>query len=251
MQPVYLAVLSALIFALAWQTLRDRRDYEVFKQLADTRKRRSFYARWTVFLWLAFGGGALAILGVMGRLDALTRFPAEFRADLPVTAPPEAETMSADTMIGFAVGAAIALTALFFLWRMRIRTLRQPVIGDIEPMLPREHGEYPYTAALSVAAGFTEELFFRLALPLLAFYATGSAIAAFAIATVLFGAMHWYQGGKRRAGDDAGRGILRLSLCRQRIAGEAHRAACADRPDGARRAPRPIIPAGCSDRNRR
>ena len=194
MQPVYLAFLSALIIGLAWQTLRDRREYEVFKQLTDTLKRRSIYVRWTAFCWLVFGGGALAILAGLGRLEALNHFPAEFRAGLPVTPPPEAETMSADTLIGFAVGAAIGLTALFFVWRMRIRKIRQPVIGDVEPMLPRERGEYPYTAAISVTAGITEELFFRLALPLLAFYATGSVIASFAIATILFGAMHWYQG---------------------------------------------------------
>ena len=47
---------------------------------------------------------------------------------------------------------------------------------------------------LGIAAGIVEELFFRLALPLFATLATGSASLGFALATLLFAGAHRYQG---------------------------------------------------------
>ena len=47
---------------------------------------------------------------------------------------------------------------------------------------------------LSLVAGVAEELFFRLALPLLVALATGSALAGFILSALLFAAAHRYQG---------------------------------------------------------
>ena len=47
---------------------------------------------------------------------------------------------------------------------------------------------------MSVAAGISEELAFRLFLPLLVALVTGNAFVAFGVAVAAFGAMHVYQG---------------------------------------------------------
>jgi len=47
---------------------------------------------------------------------------------------------------------------------------------------------------VALAAGVTEEPFFRLLLPLLIAIVTGSAAAGFVLSLILFGAMHRYQG---------------------------------------------------------
>ncbi|MFB2351758.1 CPBP family intramembrane glutamic endopeptidase, partial [Priestia megaterium] len=68
--------------------------------------------------------------------------------------------------------------------------------GDIEPLMPRNAAEIACAIPLAINAGVTEEVFFRLALPLLAVQATGSALAGFAIACAAFALVHWYQGWK-------------------------------------------------------
>jgi membrane protease YdiL (CAAX protease family) len=77
---------------------------------------------------------------------------------------------------------------------MRLKKLRAPVVGDIEALLPRDSRETWMAVPLSLNAGVSEELFFRLALPLLVTAVTGSALIGLAAASIAFGLMHWYQG---------------------------------------------------------
>ena len=65
---------------------------------------------------------------------------------------------------------------------------------DLQYLLPQNKRERYWTALLSISAGLTEELTFRLVLPLLVYLVTGSVTAAILIATIWFGMMHWYQG---------------------------------------------------------
>ncbi|MEN3972467.1 type II CAAX endopeptidase family protein [Sphingomicrobium sp. XHP0235] len=191
----WLVVLLVLLAALGWMTVRDKQDYARFKAAGTTRQRRRFYARWIVTCWLVFGIGGLALLMALGQSDALSTFPTPFATlGLQEASAAAADTSDIWTLVGMAAGFAVGALIAAAIWRMRIRKMRQPVVGDIEPLLPREAGEYPYTGALSVTAGVTEELFFRLALPLLAFKATGSVLLALGIAGAAFGLMHWYQG---------------------------------------------------------
>jgi membrane protease YdiL (CAAX protease family) len=60
--------------------------------------------------------------------------------------------------------------------------------------MPCNWPETAHTAVLSLNAGLGEELYFRLLLPLLLTAVIGNALAAFLIATLLFGAVHAYQG---------------------------------------------------------
>ncbi|MBS1029311.1 CPBP family intramembrane metalloprotease [Gluconobacter albidus] len=81
-----------------------------------------------------------------------------------------------------------------------LRKLKRPALlnplGDFSALIPRTLPEAGLAFLLCLNAGLGEELFFRLALPLLASQLTESLIAGAALSTLLFGGMHWYQGRK-------------------------------------------------------
>ncbi|MEG3164568.1 CPBP family intramembrane glutamic endopeptidase [Sphingomonas sp. PB2P19] len=131
----------------------------------------------------------------MNRVDALTTLPPEFaaaRALLPsFDGGPSAFIYG---MIGGAAVGGLVVGILAAIGNRRGRAARP--LGDVGTLLPRNRAEIGHAAALSIAAGVTEELAFRLYLPLLTALVTGSAILAFTLAALLFGAMHLYQGWK-------------------------------------------------------
>ncbi|KQM64183.1 hypothetical protein ASE75_09265 [Sphingomonas sp. Leaf17] len=77
----------------------------------------------------------------------------------------------------------------------RARTGRRPIqIGHFPDIRPQTGREVLPAILLSVSAGVSEELYFRLLLPLLIALVSGSAPAGFGVAALLFGAVHRYQG---------------------------------------------------------
>jgi membrane protease YdiL (CAAX protease family) len=89
------------------------------------------------------------------------------------------------------VGATVVATILA---RRRGARGKALVLGDIEPLMPRNGAETFWTGLLSVNAGLGEELFFRLVLPLLIALVTGNTALAFVAAALVFGMVHSYQG---------------------------------------------------------
>jgi len=183
---IHWALLAALVAAYAW--------YLRGGGVPAGTGRVARYRRWLRRAPLAFGASAIAALAIGGRLDALTRLPSEFAA-LAVEARWLAGfggvAFEAAVLAGLSGGALVGL--LLARWRLR-RGKRPFSAGDIERILPRNRGEFAWTAALGTAAGIVEELFFRLALPLFATLATGSAPLGFVLATLLFAGAHRYQG---------------------------------------------------------
>lgn len=187
--PSFLLVLA--VVAIAWFLKGDLGDYRRFRTLPDTASRRHRYRLWIAKAAIAFALPALVGLALLGRLGALIAPPREFapvRALVPLLDDPGAffaGMLGGAAIGGLAVGIALA--------RRRTRGLPRP-LGDIGTLMPRNRPEIADAAAMGVAAGITEELAFRLYLPLLLTLVTGNAILAFAAAILLFGAMHRYQG---------------------------------------------------------
>lgn len=170
-----LALLAGVLAALCW-FVRAR------GRLVDRVAR---YVRWMRRAMLGFAVPVVVVLAVLGRIDALWVMPAEFerlRAWLPVMEP-------VDLMIGALAGIMIGLVVA----AVRAQRGARP-IGKPGALTPRNRAELPLGAAIAVVAGGTEEPFFRLILPLLVTLVTGNALAGFAVATLLFGALHRYQG---------------------------------------------------------
>lgn len=182
------ALLAALIAAYAW--------YLRGGGVPPGTGRIARYRRWMRRAPLAFGASALIALALGGRLDALAQLPQEFTA-LAAEARQFAgfggdlTAMKLAVLAGFGGGAILGL--IISRWQVR-RGKRPFTAGDIDRILPRHPGEFGWTAALGIAAGIVEELFFRLAVPLFATLATGSAPFGFVVATLLFAGAHRYQG---------------------------------------------------------
>jgi uncharacterized protein len=184
------AVIAALLIVRAAR--RDKRDYRRFKKLKSTRSRQKVLAKWLRESFFLFGAlSCLVLLAAwqyvsLASRDALTWRPLDWLST----------HLSGDFGTGLAVGAAIAFVLVLvlpvILFRDRINEVT--AVGDITALLPRTRGELIYGAAMSVNAGVVEELLFRLGMPALLFGITGNGVVAFALAAVLFGLLHIYQG---------------------------------------------------------
>lgn len=183
---IHWLLLAALIAAYAW--------YLRGGGVPPGTGRIARYRRWMRRAPLAFGASALAALAIGGRLDTLNSLPPEFAAlatEARYLAGFGGTAFKLSVLGGLAGGALLGL--LLARWRLG-RGKRPFSAGNIDRILPRHRNEFGWTAALGVAAGVVEELFFRLALPLFAALATGSAWLGFVLATLLFAGAHRYQG---------------------------------------------------------
>ena len=143
---------------------------------------------------VGFALPALIILALAGEWRALSVMPPSFASlaqslDLAGwIVPDDGWTLLIGALGGTVIGSGLA----WLRWRRKRK--RGPIFGELGWLLPRDRADLAWGVVLSLVAGVTEELFFRLALPLLATLATGSALAGLLFATILFAAAHWYQG---------------------------------------------------------
>lgn len=202
MQPAAYILLPAWLVALAWFARRDAREYAAFKALSQTSERQRRYRRWLATAFLLFGLGGLLSLALVGRLAALTEEPAAFvPLSKAIAGRLPAAGLAPDLLGGVVGGMVIGVTLSVVLLQ---RTGRAPLqLGDIEPLMPRNLQEGLLATLLSLNAGVTEELFFRLVLPLLIVIVTGNAVVAVLGACAAFGLVHLYQGWKGMAATGA------------------------------------------------
>lgn len=198
---VALLLLAVLVPVVSWYSLvKDRREYRVFKTLTASAERRAYFRLWVLRALFLFTGATLGVLALTGNLAAIIELPAAFTAAhemLRAAGRSWEGDVSPQFLIGFAAALVVgATTAAVFLALQARRGDRgkAPVIGDIEALLPRNVAEGAWGAVLSVNAGISEELFFRLLLPLLFHALTGDVVVAFALSAGLFGLAHAYQG---------------------------------------------------------
>ena len=170
------------------------------ENFTETRDRQRTYASWLAKSFIAFGGGAVASLLWLGRQSALWTFPPGFAPLLRSARESLLQGQDVvDFLLGVAAAAVIGLIGMTLLSRARRKKNegekpKQIVVGDVQALLPRNGAERFWCALLSLNAGLSEELFFRLAFPLVLVLVFGNALLAFAIATLAFGFMHIYQG---------------------------------------------------------
>jgi membrane protease YdiL (CAAX protease family) len=194
-----IVLLILFVAVLAWFASTDGAEYRRFKTFSDTRDRQRIYAVWLLKSVLAFGGGSLASLALLRQWQALTHFPPAFAPLLRSFRTNLASGGGASAFI-LGMGAAFFASLIVLSLILRARAKRrsdkpkQIVIGDIQPLLPRNAAERWWAALLSVNAGVSEELFFRLVLPLVLAIVFGNAAVAFVLATLAFGLAHLYQG---------------------------------------------------------
>ncbi|MFT8522756.1 CPBP family intramembrane glutamic endopeptidase [Gluconobacter oxydans] len=187
--------LALLLVTCIHHTRRGTRDWQSFRTATQTRERRRLYLKWLIQSILLFDLGGVMTLWLLPRPLGWTSLT-QLRLSHPT---PTASTASPETspafFIGFGCGILI-LVGVFLLLRKLKRPLPLKPLGDFAAMIPRTWPEAGLAFLLCLNAGLGEELFFRLALPLLAGQLTGNLIAGAVLSTLLFGGMHWYQGPK-------------------------------------------------------
>ncbi len=185
-------LLLATLMSLVWFLKGDLLGYRRIKRLPETISRQKTYRLWIAKAVIAFVLPAVIGLALLRRLDALVTVPPEF--DALRTLLPSYEGDSRVELLGMIGGSALggliigAVLATRGNWRI-LKT-----IGNVGSLLPRNRPEIAHAAAMSIAAGVSEELAFRLFLPLLVALVSGNAFVAFGVAVAAFGAMHLYQG---------------------------------------------------------
>ena len=189
------ALLLGAAFAILWRAIRGGGGRRVRWPADAEARRRAQYRRWTVRALIAFLVPSVVGLALLGRLGALVVLPGEFAAVAAAVGPLQLSD-AALFGAGLAGGLGGALAGTLWSWRRGKRGVRGPMLGDVGALLPRHRGELAHAALLAIAAGVTEEPFFRVLLPLLITLVTGGAWAGFGLAALLFGVAHWYQGWK-------------------------------------------------------
>ena len=155
------------------------------------------YPRMVRTHWLRFGVAPVVLLGVTGQWAAFWRLPPAFAPAAGLIGVDRLTVHDRWYLLGstaVGVGVGVLLGTLLTAWRAWRGRPEGALFGDARHLLPRGRDEYGWAAAVAGSAGVTEEAYFRLLLPLLATQAFGSAVVAFAGATLLFGAAHRYQG---------------------------------------------------------
>jgi membrane protease YdiL (CAAX protease family) len=191
------ALLLACLAALAWVTSKDVADYVAFKQLTESADRQRRYRVWLVKSLALFLALPVACLALLGRFDALAHQPPEFQAFVRAVRSTVPLAEIGPAFLGGMVGGAVTVGVFAVIWSQRsarktVRTLKP--LGDVAALMPRNGAETIWTALIALNAGVSEEVFFRLALPLLIVLTTGNAIVAFVATSLIFGLAHVYQG---------------------------------------------------------
>ena len=193
MQLALLALLLVVLGLLGWRAVtRERGQYRRFKRLTSTRARQRVYARWLLESAVVLAGLTAAVL--LAAWPYLTRALLDTQRWAPVASVRDflATPTGAVVWLGALLVVASLLVAPVLLLRGSLDEI--PAVGDIRALLPRTRAELKYGVGLGLSAGVFEELLFRLALPALLFGIVGSGPLAFAVAAVLFGMLHLYQG---------------------------------------------------------
>ena len=189
--------LILLCLAALWYFAHDDlAEYAAFKLLTETADRQRRYRAWVLKSFLVFSGTSMLVLLVLGRLHALLALPPEFR---PLS--DDVRSVIAGFHIGsdFAIGMIggmflVGLMAGIVAMKRRANGRVARLTPDVEVLLPRNGPETAHAVLVALNAGLSEELFFRLAFPLLLTLLFGSAVVGFIAATAVFGGIHFYQG---------------------------------------------------------
>lgn len=186
------ALLAIALATLVWSMRNSVKNFAVFAAIEDTRRRQRIYLLWAVKGCAIYLGMPIVGLALLGRLETLSAFyiPYEFwqlAEPLPLIRPSD--------MVGVPIGIAIAVPLAIIIRLIRARRPARPRKPyKIEPLMARNRAEALAVLPLILNAGISEEVFFRLYIPLLMVLSGVDAGVAFVGTTLIFGALHFYQG---------------------------------------------------------
>lgn len=203
---ITLVWMTIMVVGGTWWVRRDITAYAWFKTQSDTVVRQRFYGRWFVESLVAFVVASTVSLWLAGGLWPFTGFPDVFAPAnrLLQSSGHKSDGQWLPMALGLSIGIAISVTIQ---WR-RLKTMMSPSGGLDQALIPRNRREGVLALLLSLNAGFSEELFFRLALPMLLFHVTNSLVVSFSVSMLCFGLAHAHYGWKGIVATTAIGGLL-------------------------------------------
>ena len=192
-----LLIIIVTLVIFSWRTIVGAKQYQQLKLETQTGPRQKIMASWAIEVFVLFALGAVLILSLIGRLPTIVAMPAEF-TPLVSFYPDEQERK----FVGFAIAGGLLMGAFGNVLVTYLKRNANPddtenqyrTAGDFSALLPRNRPETIWAIVLSFSAGISEELMFRLALPLLLTLLIGNAWIGFLLSITIFGLMHYYQG---------------------------------------------------------
>lgn len=186
-------LLVAALGLVTWNTFAGRTFAARIAALAGGASRPRMLVGWALGIFVTYGVTALVALAVLRRSGDVLAIPSELRAAAWRLGLPGASDRAAIAVLFGALLLGMTLGGAILWWRGR-RGRRSIGLGYRSPAAVRTRAEIPAAILLSCAAGISEELYFRLLVPLLAALVFGVALAGCAIGLAAFVAVHRYQG---------------------------------------------------------
>lgn len=168
-------------------------DYRRFKA-AETTEARQAFLRKQLIEGVLSGAGALLALALKGRFSTLFAFPAEFRAAHVALSQPVIAIAFWSIVAAFIILMVAPLFVIGGLTNSEKDVSRARKLLAAQPLLARNGPERFWGWLLSIDAGVSEELLFRLVLPLSVYALSGNLAVALTVPLVAFGIAHLYQG---------------------------------------------------------
>ena len=197
-------ILLLALGAVALFIYRDIKEYPHFKSLTKTEERQNMLKQWLVLSFSIFGVGGVLGLWAIGQIDALFEMPDLIQLNLNEIADEDNALVRLlkgfSKTFGYAIFFALILSPLIQLLMQKAarqeeeKTAPPKVVGDIEPLLPRNKKERVIAIGIALNAGFSEEIFFRLLLFICLTAVSGNIWVGIIGSTLLFGITHYYQG---------------------------------------------------------
>jgi membrane protease YdiL (CAAX protease family) len=184
---VLLLLITVYMAAILWRG----RTFRIGLAASRRRGRRAALYGWAMGVAISFGLPAAFGVMLLGPPLAWEAVPPAFQP-LVLRLEANGRLVTPEPLLIGMVGGTFA-NILVSLWQAR-RGRAHFRIGRFPDVTPASRGDFLPAILLSVSAGISEELFFRLFVPLLVALVSGSALLGCVVATLLFGALHRYQG---------------------------------------------------------
>ncbi len=187
---------------------KDKNEFLKFQALTRTEDRQQFFKKWIIESLAFYGLASIVILFIIGEASALFQLP-DFLHDISqsLAFTNDEDKFYKSLLKGFLlsivplllIGTPIATLVVTYLQHKNNNSAQPPNEAEMDTrnldyLIPRNSKERLWTSLLSINAGFSEELFFRLLAPILIFSITGNATIAILASVIWFGLAHYYQG---------------------------------------------------------
>lgn len=209
MEKLAYIILPILLFVSFRVSRRDKQQFEIFKTFDKSEDRQKLFKQWLNDSLFLHGILSLLYLLILGHITAVIKMP-DFLVELakPIQAlgaTKPGDPSSSSMIKGFmesiipllVIGTPLVTLAVVYLQHRQSKgnnTKEKVDNREINYLIPRNSKERFWTTLLSINAGFSEELFFRILVPILIYITTGSAILAIIASSIWFGLVHYYQG---------------------------------------------------------